>query len=107
MWDPLLHDFPESLHGFRCMLAVKYLLCVSSLYPVQSVGFELLRDCISAVRTRSYDEGSCKYSALCAKVRSTSEGELTQTRTPLCCCPHCPRHIGRDRVETETKEPEP
>nr|CAJ45034.1 precoat protein [Tomato yellow leaf curl virus] len=32
MWDPLLNEFPESVHGFRCMLAIKYLQSVEETY---------------------------------------------------------------------------
>ena len=52
MWDPLLNEFPESVHGFRCMLAIKYLQSVEETYEPNTLGHDLIRDLISVVRAR-------------------------------------------------------
>nr|AUR45002.1 pre-coat protein [Tomato leaf curl Palampur virus] len=107
MWDPLLHEFPESVHGLRCMLAVKYLKEIEKTYSPDTIGYDLVRDLISVVRARNYGEASSRYLHFNARIESTPSSELRQ---PVCCpcsCPYCPRHkgkgMGEQTHESETK----
>ncbi|CAM91947.1 V2 protein [Tomato leaf curl Toliara virus] len=92
MWDPLLNDFPETVHGFRCMLAIKYLQAVEKQYEPGTLGFELIRDLIVVLRTKNYVEATCRYSNFHSRVQGASPVELRQPILEPCCCPHCPRH---------------
>ncbi|CAJ57817.1 AV2 protein [Vernonia yellow vein virus] len=92
MWDPLLHEFPETVHGLRCMLAVKYLSAVADTYSPDTLGFDLLRDLICVVRARNYVEATSRYSDFNSRIQSTSSSEFRQPLFSTCCCPHCPRH---------------
>nr|ARD24684.1 V2 [Watermelon chlorotic stunt virus] len=92
MWDPLLNDFPESVHGFRCMLAVKYLQAVESTYEPNTLGYELIRDLILVLRARDYGEANRRYSHFHSRFEGSSKTELRQPLHEPCSCPHCPRH---------------
>nr|CDO50008.1 pre coat protein [Cotton leaf curl Gezira virus]CDO50020.1 pre coat protein [Cotton leaf curl Gezira virus]CDO50026.1 pre coat protein [Cotton leaf curl Gezira virus]CDO50032.1 pre coat protein [Cotton leaf curl Gezira virus] len=92
MWDPLLNDFPESVHGFRCMLAVKYLQAVRESYDPSTLGYDLLSDLIGVVRRTNYVEATSRYHHFHSRLESASSSELRQPRVILCTCPHCPRH---------------
>ncbi|ABG26024.1 AV2 protein [Spilanthes yellow vein virus] len=94
MWDPLLHPFPETVHGFRCMLAVKYLQLVESTYSPDTLGFDLIRDLITVIRCSNYVEATSKYCHFHALIEGTSETQLRQPVCEPCLCPHCPRHKG-------------
>nr|QIH55902.1 V2 protein [Malvastrum yellow vein Baoshan virus] len=54
MWDPLVNEFPETVHGFRCMLSIKYLQLLSEGYSPDTVGYDLIRELISILRSRNY-----------------------------------------------------
>nr|AFM45100.1 pre-coat protein [Jatropha leaf yellow mosaic Katarniaghat virus] len=105
MWDPLLNDFPDSVHGFRCMLALKYLQLVESTYSPDTLGYDLIRDLISVIRARSYVEASCRYHHFNSRLESTSPSELRQPVQQPCSCPHCPRHKKAGLVE-QAHEPQ-
>nr|QGX13950.1 movement protein [Tomato yellow leaf curl Kanchanaburi virus]QGX13962.1 movement protein [Tomato yellow leaf curl Kanchanaburi virus] len=93
MWDPLLHPFPESLHGFRCMLAIKYLQSLQSKYSPDTLGSEFLKDFICILRSRNYAEAFNRYSDVVANVYNTPEAKLRESVQSPCLCPHCPRHV--------------
>ncbi|ABI31643.1 pre-coat protein [Tomato leaf curl Bangalore virus - [India:Kerala IV:2005]] len=95
MWDPLLNDFPETVHGFRCMLAIKYLRLVENTYSPDSLGYDLIRDLISVVRAKSYVQASGRYDHFRARLEVSPTSELNQPIQQACCCPHCPRHKGK------------
>ncbi|AGR84124.1 AV2 [East African cassava mosaic Malawi virus] len=61
MWDPLLNEFPESVHGFRCMLAIKYLQALEETYEPNTLGHDLVRDLICVIRARDYVEATRRY----------------------------------------------
>nr|CAY39394.1 AV2 protein [Malvastrum yellow vein Baoshan virus] len=92
MWDPLLNEFPETVHGFRCMLSIKYLQLLSEGYSPDTVGYDLIRDLISILRSRNYVEASCRYRHFYPRVEGASSSELRQSLLNPCSCPHCPRH---------------
>nr|AND95306.1 AV2 protein [Tomato yellow leaf curl China virus] len=92
MWDPLLNEFPETVHGFRCMLAIKYLQLVENTYSPDTLGYDLIRDLILVIRARDYDEASRRYSHFHSRLEGASPAELRQPIHGSCCCPHCPRH---------------
>ncbi|ABG26030.1 AV2 protein [Mimosa yellow leaf curl virus] len=96
MWDPLLNEFPETVHGFRCMLAIKYLQLVEDTYSPDTLGYDLLRDLISVIRAKDYVEASRRYSHFHARLQSSSPIELRQPICQPCCCPHCPRHKQKE-----------
>nr|QBY34617.1 pre-coat [Tomato leaf curl virus] len=95
MWDPLLNEFPEAIHGFRCMLAVKYLLLVEETYSPDTLGYDLIRDLISVIRPRNYGEATSRYNHFHARLEGTPSSELRQPIYQPCCCPNCPRHKGK------------
>nr|ACN51278.1 AV2 [Bhendi yellow vein mosaic virus] len=107
MWDPLLNEFPDTVHGFRCMLSVKYLQFLSQDYSPDTLGYELIRDLICILRSRNYVEASCRYRHFYARVESTPAFELRQPIHQPCCCSHFPRHktTGMDKqaYEQETQ----
>nr|QIH55955.1 V2 protein [Malvastrum yellow vein Yunnan virus] len=72
MWDPLLNEFPETVHGFRCMLSIKYLQLLSEGYSPDTVGFDLIRELISILRSRNYVEASCRYRHFYSRVEGAS-----------------------------------
>nr|UFP63100.1 AV2 [East African cassava mosaic virus] len=92
MWDPLVNDFPETVHGFRSMLAVKYLLHLEQEYDRGTVGAEYIRDLIGVLRCKNYVEATRRYNNLKPRIQSAEEAELRQPIQEPCCCPHCPRH---------------
>nr|AND95543.1 AV2 protein [Malvastrum yellow vein Yunnan virus] len=107
MWDPLLNEFPETVHGFRCMLSIKYLQLLSEGYSPDTVGFDLIRELISILRSRNYVEASCRYRHFYSRVEGASSSELRQPLLNPCSCPHCPRHkiskLGEQAHESQVQ----
>nr|AHN60607.1 AV2 [Okra enation leaf curl virus] len=101
MWDPLLNEFPETVHGFRCMLAIKYLQQLSEEYSPDTVGYDLIRDLISILRCRNYVEATSRYHHFHSRLESASPSGLRQPRVILCTCPHCPRHKQASGLEQQ------
>ncbi|AIO11237.1 pre-coat protein [Begomovirus andrographis] len=99
MWDPLLNEFPETVHGFRCMLAMKFLKLVEETYSRDTLGYDLISDLISVVRARNYDEASRRYHNFNARIQGTTSSQLRQPVCEPCLCPHCPRHQGKGMGE--------
>nr|ARE29912.1 V2 [Corchorus yellow vein mosaic virus] len=106
MWDPLLNQFPETVFGLRCMLAVKYLQLVERTYSPDTVGYELIRDLISVVRARKYAEATTRYEHFNARMESTPSVELRQPVQCPCRCPYCPRHLKISGVGQQAHEQE-
>nr|QBK46359.1 AV2 [Pedilanthus leaf curl virus] len=92
-------EFPETVHGFRCMLAVKYLQIVENTYSPETKGYDLIRDLISVIRARNYVEATSRYNHFHARFEGTSPSQLRQPICEPCCCPHCPRHQGKSMGE--------
>nr|QBO66565.1 pre-coat [Papaya leaf crumple virus] len=95
MWDPLLNEFPETVHGLRCMLAVKYLQLVENTYSRDTLGYDLIRDLISVISARNYVEATSRYHHFNAGLEGTPPSQLRQPICESCCCPNCPRHKGK------------
>nr|UUC10281.1 AV2 protein [Tomato yellow leaf curl virus] len=106
MWDPLLNDFPESVHGLRCMLAIKYLHLVENTYSPDTLGYDLLRDLILVIRARDYVEATRRYSHFHARLEGSPKAELRQPIQQPCCCPHCPRHKQATIMDVQAHVPE-
>nr|ALK03577.1 precoat protein [Whitefly-associated begomovirus 7]ALK03583.1 precoat protein [Whitefly-associated begomovirus 7]ALK03595.1 precoat protein [Whitefly-associated begomovirus 7] len=101
MWDPLLNEFPDSVHGLRCMLAIKYLQAVEETYEPNTLGHDLIRDLISVIRARDYVEASRRYNHFHSRLEGSSKAELRQPIFQPCCCPHCPRHKQASIVDLQ------
>nr|AIY31168.1 AV2 protein [Tomato yellow leaf curl virus] len=106
MWDPLLNEFPESVHGFRCMLAINYLQSVEETYEPKTLGHDLIRDLISVVRARDYVEATRRYKHFHARLEGSPKAELRQPIQHPCCCPHCPRHKQATIMDVQAHVPE-
>nr|CAJ98457.1 AV2 protein [Malvastrum leaf curl virus] len=104
MWDPLVNEFPETVHGFRCMLAIKYLQVVENTYSPDTLGYDLIRDLILVVRSRDYVEASRRYSHFHSRIQGASPAELRQPVCQPCCCPHCPRHKSKAVMDSQAHE---
>nr|CCQ77523.1 AV2 protein [Papaya leaf curl China virus] len=96
MWDPLLNEFPDTVHGFRCMLAIKYLQLVENTYSPDTLGHDLIRDLILVIRARDYVEATRRYSHFHSRIQGASPAEFRQPVCQPCCCPHCPRHKQKE-----------
>nr|AAU29484.1 AV2 [Indian cassava mosaic virus] len=105
MWDPLLNEFPESVHGFRCMLAVKYLQLVECTYSPDTLGYDLIRDLISVIRAKNYVEATSRYHNFNSRLEGSSPSELRQPIQQPCGCPYCPRH-KKTILDKQTHESE-
>nr|CAZ40060.1 AV2 protein [Clerodendrum golden mosaic China virus] len=92
MWDPLVNEFPETVHGLRCMLAVKYLKYVENTYSPDTLGYDLIRDLVLVIRAKNYGEATRRYNHFHARLQGSTEVELRQPVSEPCACPHCPRH---------------
>nr|AHA82174.1 AV2 [Tomato leaf curl New Delhi virus] len=105
MWDPLLHEFPESVHGLRCMLAVKSLLEIEKYYSPDSVRYDLIRVLLLVLRAKKYGEANSKYHHFNPSLEGTPTSQLRQPLWSSCSCPHCPRHKskGLDQQADEQK----
>nr|QBO66512.1 pre-coat [Papaya leaf crumple virus] len=104
MWDPLLNEVPETVHGFMCMLAVKYLQLVENMYSPDTLGYDLIRDLISVIRARNYVEANSRYHHFNARLEGMPPPQLRQ---PICeprCCRHCPRHKSKG-LDQQAHEP--
>nr|QIH55675.1 V2 protein [Ageratum yellow vein China virus] len=101
MWDPLLNEFPETVHGLRCMLAVKYCQLIEQTYSPDTVGYDLIRDLISVIRARNYVETTRRYSHFHSRLEGTTPSELRHPRDEPCCCPHCPRHQQKKDMDQQ------
>nr|CCP47006.1 V2 protein [Pepper leaf curl Bangladesh virus] len=99
MWDPLVNEFPETVHGFRCMLAVKYLQLLENTYSPDTLGYDLIRDLISVIRAKNYVQATSRYNHFHARLEGTPPSQLRQPIRVPCCCPHCPRHKGQSMGE--------
>ncbi|ABG26066.1 AV2 protein [Lindernia anagallis yellow vein virus] len=96
MWDPLENEFPETVHGFRCMLAVKYLQAVENTYSPDTKGAEFIRRLIVILRSRNYVEATCRYRHLYSELEGTPSSEFRQPVCEPCSCPYCPRHKQKE-----------
>nr|QIH45323.1 V2 protein [Ageratum yellow vein China virus] len=101
MWDPLLNEFPETVHGLRCMLAVKYCQLIEQTYSPDTVGYDLIRDLISVIRARNYVEATRRYSHFHSRLEGTSPSEFRHPRDEPCCCPHCSRHQQKKDMDQQ------
>nr|ANO40197.1 movement protein [Tomato yellow leaf curl virus] len=106
MWDPLLNEFPESVHGFRCMVAIKYLQSVQETYEPNTLGHDLIRDLISVVRARAYVQATRRYNYFHARLGGSPKAELRQPIQQPGCCPHCPRHKQATIMHVRAHVPE-
>nr|AGH27791.1 AV2 protein [Tomato yellow leaf curl virus] len=106
MWDPLLNEFPQSVRGFRCMLAIKYLQSVEETYERNTLGHDLIRDLISVVRARDYVEATRRYNHIHARLEGSPKAELRQPIQQPCCCRHCPRHKQATIMDVQAHIPE-
>nr|AYX42381.1 movement protein [Chilli leaf curl virus] len=95
MWDPLLNEFPESVHGFRCMLAVKYLQLVENSYSPDTLGYDLIRGLISVIRAKNYVQASSRYDHFRARLEGPKTCDPNDAIRQACCWQHCPRHKGK------------
>nr|UVY90107.1 pre-coat protein [Chilli leaf curl virus] len=95
MWDPLINEFAETVHGVRCMVAFKYLQLVENTYSPDSVGYDFIRDLSSVIRSRNYVEATSRYNHFHTRLEGSTSSELRQPICQPCCCPHCPRHKGK------------
>nr|WLD47581.1 pre-coat protein [Rhynchosia yellow mosaic virus] len=106
MWDPLLNDFPLSLHGLRCMLAIKYLHAVQEGYPPHSLGYLFLQELVRIVRCRDHAKAELRYGILKSDVISAEKTDFRQPPVPSCSCFTCPHHgqkkgMGQSPDESE------
>ncbi|ANT82183.1 AV2 protein [Ramie yellow mosaic virus] len=106
MWDPLVNEFPETVHGLRCMLAIKYLQLLENTYAPDTVGYDLIRDLILVIRARNYVEASRRYSHFNSRIQGTTSVELRQPSLQSCNCPHCPRHKQKAVMDLQAHVPE-
>nr|UFP62810.1 AV2 [African cassava mosaic virus] len=102
MWDPLVNEFPDSVHGLRCMLAIKYLQALENTYEPNTLGHDLVRDLISVIRARNYVEATRRYHHFNARLQGSSKAELRQPIQEPCYCPHCPRHKSKTGLDEQT-----
>nr|UDD75320.1 pre-coat protein [Mungbean yellow mosaic virus]UTQ10594.1 precoat protein [Mungbean yellow mosaic India virus] len=90
MWDPLVNDFPKSLHGFRCMLAIKYLQYIQENYPSNSLGYLYLTELIQVLRIRKHAKAELRYRLLYPDVECAEETDLRHPAHAPCLCGRCP-----------------
>ncbi|AAP23240.1 pre-coat protein [Mungbean yellow mosaic India virus - [Akola]] len=99
MWDPLLNDFPKSVHGFRCMLAIKYLQQVQESYPSNSLGFSYLTGLIQVLRIRNHAKADLRYCLLYPDIECTEEIELRYPAYAPCLCGRCPYQHEKEALD--------
>ncbi|ADG36409.1 pre-coat protein [Soybean mild mottle virus] len=102
MWDPLQNPFPHTVHGLRCMLAIKYVQLVIDTYPQDSIGEDLLRQIIQILRCRNHDQAEFRYSILFADVERTEKTQLRNPYGTTCTCRFCPKHVQAKSLEEPT-----
>nr|AFU75276.1 V2 [Tomato yellow leaf curl virus] len=105
MWDPLLKEYDESVHGFRCMLDIKYLQSVEETYERNTLGHDLIRDLISVVRARDYVEATRRYNHFHARLEGSPKDELRQPIQQPCCLSSCPRHKQATIMDVQAHVP--
>nr|AIY31197.1 AV2 protein [Tomato yellow leaf curl virus] len=106
MWDPLLNEFPESVHGFRCMLAIKYLQSVEETYEPNTFGHDLIRDLTSVERARDYVEATRRHNHFHARLEGSPKADLRQPIHQRCCCRNCPRHKQATMLDVQAHVPQ-
>nr|WAJ60006.1 precoat protein [Horsegram yellow mosaic virus] len=89
MWDPLLNDFPKTVHGFRCMLAIKYLQQLQENYSTNSVGFLYITELIQVLRIRKHAKAELRYRLLYPGIQCSSETDLRHPPGATCFCGKC------------------
>nr|AQY45818.2 AV2 protein [Alternanthera yellow vein virus] len=100
MWDPLLNPFPQTVHGFRCMLSVKYLQAVEEIYAPDTLGADLIRELIQVIRASNYVEACSRYDHFIKRIEGTTSSQLRQPYCSPCYCPpDCPCHSKTAVVE--------
>nr|WJJ41893.1 precoat protein [Tomato leaf curl Karnataka virus] len=99
MWDPLLYEFPETVHGFTCMLPVIYLQLLQKTYSPYTLRYDLFTDLLSVITATNYVEATSRYIHFHARFEGTSPSQLRQPICVPCCCPHCPRHQSKSMGE--------
>nr|AIL92574.1 pre-coat protein [Clerodendron yellow mosaic virus] len=107
MWDPIVNDLPETVHGFRSMLAIKYLQAVENTYSPDTLGYDLVRDLISVLRARNYVEATRRYHNFHARFLVRDRRPIEKPICQPCHCPHCGRHkktgLGQQAHEQEAQ----
>ncbi|AAL00891.1 pre-coat protein AV2 [Mungbean yellow mosaic India virus-[Soybean]] len=99
MWDPLLNDFPKSVHGFRCMLAIKYLQQIQENYPSNSLGYSYLTGLIKVLRIRNHAKADLRYCLLYPDIECTEEIELRYPAHAPCLCGRCPYQHEKEALD--------
>nr|WNB50950.1 pre-coat protein [Mungbean yellow mosaic India virus] len=89
MWVPLLNDFPFSVHGFRCLLAIKYLQRFQEIFPSYSLGFLYLTGLIQELRFRNHAKGDLQSGLLYPDFKCTEEMEFQYPAPVACFCGRC------------------
>nr|QHD57723.1 precoat protein [Mungbean yellow mosaic virus]QHD57729.1 precoat protein [Mungbean yellow mosaic virus]UVJ68679.1 pre-coat protein [Mungbean yellow mosaic virus]UYO78265.1 AV2 [Mungbean yellow mosaic virus]WJJ67068.1 pre-coat protein [Mungbean yellow mosaic virus] len=102
MWDPLVNDFPKSLHGFRCMLAIKYLQYIQENYPSNSLGYVYLTELIQVLRIRKHAKAELRYRLLYPDVECAEEADLRHPAFLTCHCGKCPCQREKEEVDQPT-----
>ncbi|API65467.1 pre-coat protein [Vernonia crinkle virus] len=106
MFDPLLNPFPRSYHGFRIMLAVKYLQICQEKYSNGTKGHTYLQELIRILRRSDFNEASDQYTDFITVFgeQSPTEAELRQ---PSFCEAHfslCPKCSGPMAKQAHVQE---
>nr|ADB96022.1 AV2 [Horsegram yellow mosaic virus] len=99
MWDPLLNDFPKTVHGFRCMLAIKYLEHVQENYSTNSVGFVYLTELIQLLRIRKHAKAELRYRLLYPGIQCSSETDLRHPPGAIGACGKCSCKCEKETVD--------
>nr|WDE41085.1 pre-coat protein [Chilli leaf curl virus] len=107
MRDSLVNELPETVHGLRCMLAVKYLQLIENTYSPDTLGYDLIRELISVIRAKNYVQATSRYNHFHARLEGTPPSQLRQPLFHTCCCPHCPRHKARRTGEQAQEQEAP
>nr|WOL23766.1 V2 [Tomato yellow leaf curl virus] len=105
MWDPLLNEFPESVHGFRCMLDIKYFQSAKETYEHHTSRHYLSGYFISVVRARDYVEAARRYTLLHPRLEGSPKAIRRPPMQHPCCCPHCPRHKQATIMDVQAHVP--
>nr|QBQ95429.1 pre-coat prtein [Mungbean yellow mosaic virus] len=102
MWDPLVNDFRKSLHGFRCMLAIKYLQYIQANFPSTSLGLLYLNELIQVLRIRKHAKVEIRSLLLYPDVDCAEETDLRHPAVVTCICGKCPSQWQKEEVDQPT-----
>ncbi|KAK8652862.1 hypothetical protein V6N13_126885 [Hibiscus sabdariffa] len=95
MFDPLENELPATVHGIRCMLAVKYISEIQQKYSPESLGWILCLQLKRIIRCSDYFKANRRLGEFLRDKESHTASDL-HARVACSAC-QCSCHLSASR----------